>query len=576
MADITTEQNKTINPIDWINKTIDTKISPVLNPAVQLASWQQVQLTPYELALRNKNISSPATISSWIQVGATWWQWLVPPTWTTPAPVDTTYKWQIEWAINTNKQVETAVTDLAKKQSENLDVNKATDTALANKQQAENKAILDQQKADTERRAKETQDLLNQSKIDNQNILNTQLQNDINTQKIEKEKNDIENARLRTEQEKAVKEAKAQVEISLATSRMWFARMGLSFSSWVILNAQKIATDWITNIVNIETEYTYKQQELGIKNRQIDLWISKIKNDYAKSMVETNNTYAAKALETRQWLEVQIDSINSNLLKSKQEKDKEINDLLKNYRNDKLTNEKSYISDIQAIKDKGLAYAKELQWEIDKDRQIASGKINNFISTWAWANKSPDEKSKLAAEAWLSVSEVQAMEDKAVWDTIYTKVKEVMPDGYTVWFDQFKQIKEKIKQYTQMGYNIYDASNVAVKDVLWSTPEYKLKSTYETDKYKPKAVSWGWAKAEKVTYTYKQKADGTYIRIASDTWIAEPVVEYQEWGLNIWQDEKWWPILNINPDGTLKYNEWKLVPVKWKAQADDFFSNFQL
>lgn len=475
------------------------------------------------------------------------------------------------------------------------------------------------------------------SKIENdqKELYQNRIDRDTELLKNKKDKEiDLLNAQAelqRQRNEQDLRQARIDTRLSQRQSAWAFNKHWLWFSSWIINQAQQIATDWITKIAEIEANMNY--QEASIKTD-----IARLDFDYDTLVNKTIDDYTDKMASLEKDAISRITQVNQDIRKNTYDKNKTIEEIEKELRENTKKLQREYIDDMYKVRDKGIEYSKEIQTSISEYQNWQLDKLDNMMKNGSIANMTPwniaQMEQKLDLPAWTisrqvsnSISSaVRLVFDKTLWEwysinnmsSIIEQVKEEM--------SQWRGIEEAISNVTNRelaenedfiakqkaqedlafmeqqekrymsiwNWELFDKLNQKVVNKaeydknrylsLWDWQFYDMKdnviineSEYDNDRY---LKIWNWKVLDKKT---NEIIDSEWIWGVSWEWIWAWKWSWLLWlWNNIWDDSKIWDVWTPPSYVWIKvwdnYRWYKISQVYWTKtspnQNDKWASNW--
>lgn len=481
---------------------------------------------------------------------------MVEATQSSPAPVDVDTQWNLTTGITPLKDPELEKSEIVKeteqvqeavKQTEE-DLNtineKEIETAKENKEadldrieeQAKQKEEIITSTADKiQQQEDETRARLEEEKNQQIDLLEEREQVAKDTAEAERKRLEAEAEMQRIKNERAIVEARANIEIERQQSAWAYQKIGLWFSSGIINQSQQIATEGIQRIAEIKAQMNYNQAVLWVEQAKVNASLRNIELEYSSLINDTISNYSNKIDDLDMSTEQRLAQVQSDLLATQQEKDNRTDAILKEYRDNVNGLERQHINDVLNIKKEWLNLAKQMDSIVKQEQSIAGNKINSAIEMWTWFGKSELEKNKMLREAGLTGLDGVNIEKKFVNDGMLNRIEEIMPKWYVIDEANKIKIRRSINDLLDTGYSMDEAVRIGADRVLTQTDEYKegekvkeLTSDVQIKKLKDALKPKLWSTAPKIIdKIYNEDGQRVYVY---DNWDTAKVVESVPWG----------------------------------------------
>ncbi len=373
----------------------------------------------------------------------------------------------------------------------------------------------------------------------------------------------------RIQNENTILEAKQEVEIQRQQSAWAFNKLGLWFSSWIILQSQQIATNWIAKIAEIKASMNRDQAELAYK-------IANTEFEYTSLINQTIDTYTDKIDTVKKEMKTRISANKQNLLTNTFQKKQELEEIKDWARTEKERLEKEYVTEMQAAQDRGIQLSQSIKAQADTEMNAAKTNINNAVTDWSLFNMSDIELSKLASKAWITLNEINSLKKTKIASAVSWVASMLMWEDYVMNENERMDINNKVNSLLQGWKTLQEATEIATKEVLSKTDKYKNKVEMEEleDKALKKQLtdalisSWSWTswytpKASDMDKNIEPDWTVTYTnKVTWNTWVAQKVwtqtivVPRDKWYSSTkpsWFDEYW--TMNIQTYEPLKVQQ---------------------
>ena len=425
--------------------------------------------------------------------------------------------------------------ETTKQQQADAEANKTTDISLAEKQAQETADLLKRQndalaikEAQTKTRLEEEK----QSELDNlkkKQSLEEEMAN------AEREKLSAEAEYQRIQNQNAIIEANKNIEIQRQQSAWAYQKLWLWFSSWIINQSQQIATDWIAKIAEIKAKMNYNEAMTWVEQSKINTQLKQIEIEYAWLINTTISSYSDKLDDLDTNAEKRIQDLTKNLLLNNQQKDTKINEVLKEYRNQKTTLERQHIDDMMKIQDRWFTYQKEVEAQVEKQKEVKLTNLSEELLNWTLAWMSAIEISKREDELWLPRWTINQKMDWLIRQWIRWMVDVTIWKDYIIW--DIEYLKSQIVTQMKQWRTLWEAVDIIWGNYIKNNSEYKK---IQANKYTKKTTSWwsgsntastastSWQLISDVFETYWVKLDSTTAN-SLIKWWEDAVRQYYSW-----------------------------------------------
>lgn len=367
--------------------------------------------------------------------------------------------------------------------------------------------------------------------------------------------------------EEAIFFAERNVEIEKQKSAWAFNKLWLSFSSWVILQSQDIATRWALQIATLKVQANFNQTKLQLE-------ASKIQSDYTKETNRIIDKYTDIQIKNKQDIATRIENTNNNLLLNEEQKQAEINRLKDEFVSSSRELSDEMNAEQERLADKWIKQAQDLEGTLTDAENVAKDEFNRRVSNWTYFNLSNSEKNRLSQEMWIDLSEMEASVDttinsavRAMFDTI-------------VWPDQTipnqPQILSDIKWLlTKSGYSLERAINEVTLPQIRETEWFKAieaeKERKETlqqlqiEKAKADIERTKWLTAAQKNIA--KKGLNAWVSSASLLWLTNKITK--GWTFDATDEKTLWTLADAWPAGKLILAD--ILSTAWKSvSVEDF------
>lgn len=345
-------------PTDLNNNT--TIVDPVVPPntvdpasTVTTVTWDIT--TPWGTILQDNSPNEPAVTD--VKVDNTIVPEVTPPV---VPPVNGVVP-AIEKSIDvTNKQIANLSPDASLQKSietTQLAQRKAEETAFAKT----NKAIIEDNAAKQAAKELEIDTLAKERSV--RDVAELQ---DLKTAEIKKGQLIVEEQRL--ENKMAVEEAETKVEVAKQQSTWAFNKLWLWFSSWIINEVQRIATNWATAIAKLKVTWAKLVADSQIQVLQLE-------QKYSSEINWIVDKYTDVQIKNDQDTINRISDVQNNLLLNQKQKQDKVNELTDNYVKSQKEIEDELRKEQERLTDKTVAQATALANEKDRQKNVSIGEL---------------------------------------------------------------------------------------------------------------------------------------------------------------------------------------------------------
>lgn len=281
------------------------------------------------------------------------------------------------------KSQQDITTELGKVDANQLD----TKVADAKANQAEAQAIQENQMVQK-----------NQNEIEYQKQIQQDADNNVAALKVAQDSENTANAaaaaEMKAKNDAAEWETKASNEVALQQSNIAFAKLGLSFSGAAINTAQNIYTSGVYNLAKLKTSNAKNYADLQVK-------ISSVQFDHTMAVNKIITDAHEKEFSSKERLRDFIGKAQTNILNSKEDSQKKIQDAIDVYKKEKQWREDKLFSDMQRANDDVISATKDIQKTVSTEETNAKTKIDMLINNGQWGSLSRQQQVDLEARAWV-------------------------------------------------------------------------------------------------------------------------------------------------------------------------------
>ena len=579
------------------NKWIKTRSQ--IDPVKLKAANEKFTPEVVDATLKNRGITNPSNDNG---TGSTPTPINTPsitPVWD-PWFVDTTDKWaegtttsaaNPEGKITVDPVLWEAPKDVITQQQEAIEATKKTALWLeweATNRTIEDKKVLDEKKKEEEAFASEQEALIKEKENE---LASVQLEIDRKAEESKQAEIDLlkveqadalllskQTAALQQQKDDdAIKEAEAQIELDKQRAAIAFNKLWLSFSSGIILQSQQISDNASLKIATLKVQASFNETKAAVD-------LNKLQLEFARDVNSTIDKYTTIQLNNKKEIAARINETKTNLLLTNKQKEDAISSLEDKYFQDKRKTEDDLKKEQERLSDRALAQTRQLEADFLNVQNVWKGRINDLLTNWAIYNMSDVEKKALADKAWISMNELNGVQQNAISSEIIKSWALIMWEDYIIsWTDRAK-ILDKTNSLLKAGKTLQDASQIAAKEVLSQTEDFKKQQELSALSVKEKeaklkssiakyystwATSTTWYKfkwSDMVKTIWEEWQIFFTNRVNGDT------IEATQDGTQVITVGQW-PSTFLNPTWEIKATVRTKVPVKarvtWKWTTDE-------
>lgn len=343
---------------------------------------------------------------------------------------------------------------------------------------------------------------------------------------LTKKENALQNQRDRD----AIVEARTWIELERQSSAIAFQKMGLWMSSWIVLESQRIATEWLTDIARLKVE-----AELNADKRDADVQkqlrgAESLSLQYTQNINTLISEYRTNSLNIKKSSVDRINKLAADKFGLEEELSTKKESILREARDAIREEDKNFIVRQKEERDRLIKDTHSLREEMRAQQEEKKAWLVALISSGKISQMSDLERKKLAEWAWMTLDELDFLKDNEVQTNIYSETARLLGTDYLLSEDEMRVIKSRVEGYLKSGKSLLEASTLAVKWALWA---------------KAAAAKSKWAKEEKGRYKYVVDESWNQVRINQDTNVGEFV---KVWGAGTPAPWAEWPqqILKVN------------------------------
>ena len=502
--------------IPWIS--VDTKTGADLPSSTPIPKSN----TPvnYDTSFWSKdNIGVP-----WVNMpiwGTTWWTGETTEWWNVNKTVEPTPSWDsTDEALRKQKE-------LIDKQNSELEANK---NKLTEDLKTDNeKYLADLEKAKTEQiKAQEDASQRIKELEDSETARAKKIIDEQNAQMIrEKEAAvaDLEasKAQQRLVDEENIRQHKITVEVERQQSAWAFNKLWLAFSSWIILQSQKIAQDWAYQIARLKSDLVKNQTS-------IEKDIIQVQNDYTSMVNDNINKYNDLVADFKRSAIDRINTITLNKLANSEDLLKEKKSIADDFRKTITDLEAQFRNDQRVLADDAVKNAEAIRINSDRIKNERLEKLGWELASWNLSRMSATDIAKLEQELWLSQWEIQSKVTTWITSAIRGELDKIAWKDY--YPENMNELVRKVNEEMKAWRDFQTALNTVMSREKTSNPnikkaveEKKVKDNLDAEKLKLEREKFEFSKT--VTSSEFEEEYGTPLsisdwRVTQNYWATSP------------------------------------------------------
>lgn len=492
-------------PVDWV--------IPIPTPMPETTSW-----TPGIV-----NASAP---TPWVTTPT--WEWMTDLTWTALEWQRATLTSQLNdlpWYVKTTteevkKDNEQYIKDLEQgkkdKEKELKEANKRIEEFTKNEEERAKKIMDEQNLKLKEERDMSVRDLeaskAQQKLVDEQNIKNQEIANNV------------------AEQQTA-----------------WaFAKLGLSFSSWAIVQAQQVAQNWAYAIANLQSSVVKNQTS-------IEKDIATLKSDYADLINENINKYWDLVAWYKEKAIERINTMAMNKITSSEDILKEKKRIADDFRKTVMQLEKDMKADQRELASFAVENAEKIRLNSERIKSDEVKKFDWLLSSWQISRLSPNEITAMEDKLGLARWEISWKVNTHISQSIRTELDNIAWKEY--YPNNMNDLVNKVQEEMRAWRDYQTALNTIIAREKTTNPE--IKKAIDTKNASANAeIELKQYEAE----TKRMDVLNTIRKTDFEQWIKTNEYIQEFWDTSIWWFNVW-DIANYSTDKrwTTNLQCWELV-----------------
>lgn len=303
----------------------------------------------------------------------------------------------------------------------------------------------------------------------------------------------VEEQRLKNEI--AEKEAEQKIEVAKQQATWAFNKLGLWFSSWIILEVQRIATKGATELALVKVTGAKLLADTKIE-------VAKLEQGYATEINRTIDKYTDLSINNKQSSIQRIADVQNNLLLNSQQKQAQIDKITAEHKTSTRKIEDDMRSEQERMADKLIQQTFTLEGQVTAQQNQEKTAINNQFNSGSWFTLTERQKWIQLAKAGLGLEEGSAMEKTAFSKTITTEVNAAVGNNVTLTWSDRGNIQNLATNYMEGGLVFSEANKRATLDYIDSVPRLSRLKKIQDAKLKaaltPKTASGGVKKKPQI------------------------------------------------------------------------------
>lgn len=306
-----------------------------------------------------------------------------------------------------------------------------------------------------------------------------------------KKLNDLALELQKRKDEETIMNAKKAVELEKQKSAWSFNKLGLGFSNGIIVQAQQIATEWATRLATLQVQANFNQTKLKIE-------ANKVQAEYSRQVNGVIDKYVDIQLQNDQDIIERIDETNNNLLLSQREKQLKIEEIKREWRENKRQTEDNLKNDQIKLSDKLISQTEKIEERFRLIQEEGKQQANIRIDTWELSRMMPQEIVKLEEELGLPVGTLKTQETTKIQVATRNIYDNLIGRDYNI--SNMEEIISDTRTQMRQGKTLNEAITFAINEELKTNPDFqrqkRLKAAEQQAKMNKALGIWGaWATA---------------------------------------------------------------------------------
>lgn len=289
-------------------------------------------------------------------------------------------------------------------------------------------------------------------------------------------------AQQRLVDEENIRQHKITVEVEKQQSAWAFNKLWLAFSSWIILQSQKIAQDWAYQIARLKSDLVKNQTSL-------EKDIIQVQNDYTSMINDNINKYNDLVSEFKRSAIDRINSITLNKLANSEDLLKEKKSVADDFRKTITDLEAQFRQDQRTLADDAVKNAEAIRINSDRIKNEKLTQLEWQLSSWNLSRMSPTDIAKLEQELWLSQWEIQAKVNTWITSSIRAELDKIAWADY--YPENMNELVRKVNEEMKAWRDFQTALNTVISREKATNPnikkaveEKKIKDNLDAEKLK--------------------------------------------------------------------------------------------
>lgn len=281
----------------------------------------------------------------------------------------------------------------------------------------------------------------------------------------------VEEQRLKNQQ--AEIEAETKIETAKQQSTWAFNKLGLWFSSGIINEVQRIATNWANELARIKVTWAKHLADSKLE-------VSKLEFAYTQEINGMVDKYTDLSINNKQSSIQRVSDTQNNLLLNNRQKEEKINGIKDEYKTEKRKLEDGLRSEQERLSDKMINQTKALDSEVRFQQEENMKKSDIQINNWDMSRMLDADIIALEKQSGLPLGTLKQREStklntsfRSIYDNVLWKDYPLRNVNDLI-VDARKQMNE--------GKTMSEAVAFAVDNDLKNNPDFQRKSQIEKAK----------------------------------------------------------------------------------------------
>lgn len=432
---------------------------------------------------------------------------------------------------------------------------KVEDTKIAEDLLAQQDAINKTKETNVKLLESESNQIIEKQKQDNLNVLN---EAKLKTEALNNERlasQDIANKLQKEADDKAVEQAKVDMDVAQQQANWAMWKLWITFSSYAVWQTQQIANKWALAIAQLKVTANNNQNIWttylnDIRQKTIDLETS-----YTQSINETINNSATAMLWVKESAYNAIDAINNNRLLNQKDKAEAINKITQQYRDDKSKSLTDFYVKTKEISQDHIDNATAISNQIQIWNKVQLDKLNQDVMNGNFSKMSALDKAKLEKQLWMSEWTIDLMIKAQTTKSIRESLQSAIGKDYLPSLDYINSLSTQVKWLMDTWMGLEEATNAIIWKALPQNADYQKAKEAKKSSIDQQKLDIEWAK----------------IGIDKDKLSSENQKSLANYSFNVSKDE------NISPDERNKLiaNYWNTISATNSATDKLWDKNIQ-